>query len=83
MPAATVRISEAAHRALQELAERERVSMQTVLDRAIENYRRNRFLDAVNQTFAALRGDDEKWKAEADERREWSATNTDGDTDEE
>jgi predicted transcriptional regulator len=76
---ATVRISETARRALHELAEREQVPMQTVLDRAIESYRRNRFLDAVNETFAALRADEEKWKAEENERREWSRTDKDGD----
>jgi predicted transcriptional regulator len=79
MPAATVRISSAAHRALSELAENEKVPMQTVLDRAIENYRRNRFLDAVNAQFAALRNDADKWKTELAEREEWSGTLNDGD----
>jgi predicted transcriptional regulator len=79
MAAATVRISSAAHKALSELAEREQVPMQTVLDRAIENYRRNRFLDAVNEQFAALRGDEAKWSAELAERQEWSGTLSDGD----
>jgi predicted transcriptional regulator len=66
----TIRISEASKKALRELADRERVPMQTVLDRAIENYRRNRFLDAVNQTYADLRND-EAWHAEAQERDDW------------
>jgi predicted transcriptional regulator len=79
MAAATVRISSAAHKALSELAETEKVPMQTVLDRAIEDYRRNRFLDAVNAQFAALRGDDDKWKSELAERQEWSGTLNDGD----
>jgi predicted transcriptional regulator len=78
MAAATVRISSAAHKALSELAKDEKVPMQTVLDRAIENYRRNRFLDAVNAQFAALRADEGKWKSELEERDEWSGTLNDG-----
>lgn len=78
MAAATVRISAAAHQALAALAEDEKVPMQTVLDRAIEHYRRNRFLDAVNAQFAALRTDTPKWKAELAERAEWSGTLNDG-----
>jgi predicted transcriptional regulator len=80
MAAATVRISSAAHKALSELAEKDKVPMQTVLDRAIENYRRNRFLDAVNAQFAALRADSAKWKTALAEREEWSGTLSDGDT---
>jgi predicted transcriptional regulator len=79
MAAATVRISSSAHKALSELAEKENVPMQTVLDRAIENYRRNRFLDAVNAQFAALRADAKKWKSELEEREDWSGTLSDGD----
>jgi len=77
--ASTVRISKSAHRALRDLAEREHVPLQTVLDRAIENYRRNRFLDAVNATYDALRSDPEKWTTELKEREEWTRTSGDGD----
>jgi len=53
--------------------------MQTVLDRAIETYRRNRFLDAVNETYAALQSDNRTWASELEERKEWRRTITDGD----
>jgi hypothetical protein len=52
--------------------------MQTVLDRAIENYRRKRFLDAANQTYADLRADLMASQAEAEEREDWEATIGDG-----
>ncbi len=68
--AGTVRISESAKQALKDLADRERVPMQTVLDRAIEHYRRNRFLDVVNQTYADLLNGP-SWATEAEERDEW------------
>jgi predicted transcriptional regulator len=75
----TVRISDSSHRALRELAEREHAPLQTVLERAIENYRRDRFLDAVNSTFAALRSETSAWHVEVGERDEWDRTNRDGD----
>lgn len=79
----TVRINESAHRALRELAEREHAPLQTVLERAIESYRRDRFLDAVNATYAALRDDPATWTLESEERGEWNITNRDGDADDE
>jgi predicted transcriptional regulator len=79
----TVRINDTAHRALRELAEREQAPLQTVLERAIESYRRDRFLDAVNATYAALREDPATWKLEREERDEWNITNRDGDDDDE
>jgi hypothetical protein len=39
------------------MSEEEQKSMQAVLDRALERYRRERFLRAANADFAALRND--------------------------
>ena len=73
----TVRISETTHRALRDLAESERISQQTIVERAIENYRRQRFLEAANRQYAALRNDPEAWAQELSEREAWDATLTD------
>ena len=51
----TVRISESTRRTLKDLSETERVPMQTLVERAIETYRRERFLEAANRTYAALK----------------------------
>ena len=72
----TVRISDASHRTLRELSEREHVSMQTVVERAIEDYRRRRFLESLNQSFARLGEQDRR--DEAAERDEWNVTTSDG-----
>jgi len=61
------------------LAEREQVPLQTVLDRAIENYRRKRFLASVNATYEALRSNPQDSSTELNEREEWSRTAGDGD----
>ena len=72
--AATVRISKETHRVLRELAATDDTSLQTVLERAIETYRRQRFLEEANRQFAALRSDEEAWTIELNERREWDRT---------
>lgn len=78
MASTTVRISPGAHDALRELAIRTGEPMQAVLDKAIEHYRRQRFLDELNTAFAALREDPVGWAAELAEREAWDATLADG-----
>jgi hypothetical protein len=52
--------------------------MQSVLDDAIEQYWRDRFLDEVNAAYAALRSDPKAWKEEEAERALWDRTLADG-----
>ena len=75
---ANVRISQQAHALLRQLADEDAVSMQTVLDRALEAYRRGRFLAAANADYAALRERTMAWKEVADERHLWESTDSDG-----
>lgn len=78
MPSTTIRISESTRKILGELAQQEGESLQAVIDRAIENYRRQRFLEGLHNDFAALRNDAEGWKVEEEERAAWDATLADG-----
>jgi hypothetical protein len=78
MPSSTVRINESTHRALRDLAERERLSLQTVVERASENYRRQRLVEAANRQYAALREDPEAWAIEQAERAAWDQALADG-----
>ena len=73
-----VRISPRAHQLLRRMAEEEQQSMQSVLDRALECYRREKFLRAANADFAALRNDPRAWKEELRERELWEQTLGDG-----
>ena len=73
-----VRISPHAHELLRQLAEEEQASMQAVLDRAIERYRRESFLRAANGDFQALKSDPRAWKQEVQERQLWEQTLADG-----
>ncbi len=74
MAGATVRIREKTKILLQELAAETGKPMQTILDLAIDDYRRYRFLQEANEAYAALRKNPKGWKAELSERKEWEAT---------
>ena len=52
--------------------------MTEILDKAIEFYRGQRFLDGLNADFAALRQNKAAWKEELTERDSWDATLADG-----
>ena len=81
MPGRTVRIKKETQNILRELAANEGKPMQTILDLAIEEYRRQRFLQEANAAYAALRNNPKAWKAELAERKEWDTTMADGQED--
>ena len=78
MPSLTVRIDDASRQTLRELSERCGESMQEILSRAIEEYRRRHFLETANSAFAALRKQPKAWKQEQEERKAWDRTLRDG-----
>ena len=59
-----VRISESAHAALRSLADEGGETMQAVIDKAVEEYRRHRFWDQVEAAAGGLRGDAAAWTEE-------------------
>jgi hypothetical protein len=63
---------------LRHVAEEEKSSVQAVLDKVIESYRRERFLHGANSDFAALRADPMAWIEELRERELWKHTLADG-----
>lgn len=71
-----VRISEHARNSLRALARQEGQSMQAVLDRAIESYRRQTMLEGLNAAYARL-SDRDRTEVE-EERQLWDATLGDG-----
>jgi hypothetical protein len=73
-----VRISEPTHAALRCLAAEGGETMQAVLDKAVEEYRRRRFWDQVEAAATDFRKDAVAWKEELAERRAWDATIADG-----
>lgn len=76
MPA--IRSDERTHEIVREIASEDHMSMPEVLARAVEEYRRRRFLKAANQAFAALRSRPQVWAEELEERAIWDETVSDG-----
>lgn len=74
----STRISETALEILRELSGKSNESMQAVLERALESYRRQCFLEESNAAFASLRENSEAWQKEEEERAEWDITLADG-----
>ena len=78
MAQTTVRVSETTRNLLRRLAAHERRPMQAIIATALESYRRERFLRAVDTGYAALREDAAGWTAVAEERAAWDAALMDG-----
>lgn len=78
MSTITVRISDTSRNILRELAAQKGASMQALLDKAIEAYRRQLFLEEINQAYAALREDPKAWSQIEKERAVWDTTLNDG-----
>ncbi len=74
----TIRVSTHTHDLLQQLAEWSGDSMQSVLERALEQYRRQQVLEATNAAYAALRADAKAWASLERERSDWDRTLGDG-----
>ena len=78
MSSVTVRVSARSREALRRLARQAGISLQAVLERAIEEYETRQFLEAANRSYAALRKNPKAWEQELRERRAWDATLSDG-----
>jgi glutaminase len=76
--AATVRIEQATHRALAEVARAKGITMQAALTCAVEAYRRQVFLEGLAEDFARLRADRRAWTQEQKERHTWDQSLKDG-----
>jgi len=82
MATTSVRIDGTTHDVLRQLAQEAGVPMREVLERAVECYRRQRFVEEANAAYAALRADGQAWQEEREEREAWDATLADGLADE-
>ena len=78
MQSYTIKISSTSYNILKQIAARSGESIEALLDQAIEQYRRQKFLEAANQAYAALRNNPEEWAVEMEEREAWDVTLADG-----
>jgi hypothetical protein len=73
-----IRISARSKAALRELSRQEGKPMQTVLDDAIERYRRDVFFRELDEGYARLQSNPEAWREELAERQLWDTALDDG-----
>ncbi len=73
-----VRINEESKKCLVLLAKQTGETMSSVLDKAIEIYRRKRFLESVNEAYATLKADKKAWDSFQAEQADWDSTLMDG-----
>ncbi len=74
MQTTTIRISSSTHNLLKELAQKENVPMHSILEKALEKYRREYILQQTNAAFQALQDDQLMWNDELLERQSWDNT---------
>ena len=74
----TVRISHSSWKILKSISTQAGEPMQAVLDKAVEEYRRQYFLKKSNEAYAALKQNTEKWQEEIREREVWEVSLGDG-----
>ena len=73
-----VRVSNSTHQILRNLSLESGESMQTIIEQAVEQYRRRRFLEGLSQDFKTLKEDTQSWQEELEERQLWDKTLLDG-----
>ncbi|MCY4386423.1 MAG: hypothetical protein OXC18_04875 [Desulfurellaceae bacterium] len=78
MHSVMLRVSTRCRDTLRELATQTGESMQSMVDEAVELYRRRRFLEDVNAAYTPLRQNTETWAAVERERSEWDVALGDG-----
>jgi len=74
----TVRISKNVYNEVKDLAKLQNQNMQNVLEQAVKEYKKKKFFDNLNNSFAKLKTNPDKWKDEKEERKLWEATLSDG-----
>lgn len=73
-----VRVSEQSHQHLREMATQSGEPMQAVMDKALEQYRRQRFWEDMKTAYAAIESDPEALAAEKKEFALFEGTLMDG-----
>ena len=75
---ALVRVTDETLAALRDLSQQTAESMQDIVAKAVEAYRRQQILELSNAAYAALKADPQAWQDMRDERAVWDVTLADG-----
>ena len=74
----TVRISKDVYNEVKSLAKLENHNMQRIIEQAVREYKKKKFFEDLNISFAKLKANTNNWSDEIEERELWDATLTDG-----
>ena len=75
---ATVRVSQRTHQILREMSAESGESMMSIIEQAIERYRRERWLEEANREWSAILADPQARTEVAAEQALWDNTLADG-----
>jgi hypothetical protein len=78
MSTTTIRVSTATRDTLRDMAQNAGLSMQQLLEQALEVYRRQQLLQAANIAYENLSVDSEAWHDFQQSQKDWEATLADG-----
>ncbi|MEO0378443.1 MAG: toxin-antitoxin system protein [Cyanobacteria bacterium P01_A01_bin.17] len=78
MATTTIRVSLEIRDRIHKLAQQAGLSLQEVIEKALELYRRQQILESANRAYASLRQDPDAWHAYQTEQESWDETLTDG-----
>ena len=74
MPTSVFRVTPETRAVIQELARESNQSMQSLVSKAVEQYRRQVLLQRANDAYATLRAQPDLWTEDQEERRLWEGT---------
>ena len=74
MSSVNVRIAGDTWVILKELSSKTNTSMQDIIQKAVEDYRRKKILEETNEAFLRLKSNTAAWQEEQKERAEWEST---------
>ena len=78
MNAVNIRVDEPTRDTLRALSRECDEKMSVLVAQAVKDFRRKKFMEALNAEYAAVRADPEAWKSELQERAIWDGTLLDG-----
>jgi predicted transcriptional regulator len=70
-----IRITQKSYEQLSQLEQESGCSKQAIIEQAIEQLSREKFMDEVVKAYERLRSDEKAWKEELEERAEWEMIN--------
>ncbi|NSW91666.1 MAG: toxin-antitoxin system protein [Firmicutes bacterium] len=74
----TIRVSRDVYNAIKYLAKQTNENMQDIVENAVNEYKKRRFFEEMNNAYAKLKSDPKAWDEEKKERELWDITLSDG-----